>query len=150
MYLIPSRFYRRSLNDHKKLNEERFFNNLPGLSRDDTVSRFFTSGPSVDIEENNDEIIVHAEMPGLEKDDFSVDIIEDRLIIKGEKKRKEEKQERKYHWVESSCGTFERNIHLPCEIDPEKATAEYKNGVLLLQLPKIEAHRHKEIKIKFN
>lgn len=70
------------------------------------------------------------------------------LTIKGEKKQEREKKEENYHLIERSYGAFTRSIQLPAEVNSEKITASYKNGVLKIVLPKSEEARKKEVKIK--
>jgi len=106
--------------------------------------------PTVDMEEDDSEIRVTAEMPGLEKEDFKVEVLGDRLIIRGEKKAEREKREAGYFYSERSYGSFSRSLQLPAEVEVEKAKAEYKNGVLKLRLPKSETAKAKQIKVSLS
>ena len=115
----------------------------------DTFPELMTS-PAVDMEETDKEIIIRAEIPGLEKDDFSIELEQDHLILRGEKKQEKEEKDRNYHRVECSYGRFSRTIQLPCEIDANQANAEYKNGVLKITLPKAESARRKLIKVNIS
>jgi len=108
------------------------------------------ASPAVDMEETDKEIIIRAEIPGLEKDDFSIELEQDHLILRGEKKQEKEEKDRNYHRVECSYGRFSRTIQLPCEIDANNANAEYKNGVLKITLPKAESARRKLIKVNIS
>jgi len=105
------------------------------------------SSPAVDVEETDKEIIVRAEIPGMEKDEFSIELDQDYLILHGEKKQEKEEKDRNYHRVECSYGRFSRTIPLLCEVDSNHANAEYKNGVLKVTLPKSENTRRKQIKV---
>ncbi len=102
---------------------------------------------AVDLYEDKDDIIVKAEMPGLSKDDIDVNITDHLLILKGEKKKEEETNERDYYRSERVYGSFMRSIPLPVETDPQKAKASFKNGVLEVRLPKSEEAKKKEIKV---
>jgi HSP20 family protein len=102
----------------------------------------------MDIEETDTEIIVTAELPGLDKDDFTVDISGNRLRIRGEKKRSSEKQEHGYYYAERSYGAFARTVPLPCDIDADRATATSKNGTLRITLPKTEQAKANRIKVQ--
>jgi HSP20 family protein len=92
--------------------------------------------PAVDIAETDKEILVTAELPGLDEKDLDVSLRGNHLYIRGEKKaEKEEKGEHYYH-KESSYGAFHRAIHLPVEVEEDKIEATYKKGVLKITLPK--------------
>jgi HSP20 family protein len=92
--------------------------------------------PSVDVRENDKEIIVEAELPGMEQDDVDVTLRDGMLTVKGEKKseRKEEKDD--FHITERSYGSFQRSFRLPDTVDEEKITANLENGVLRVTLQK--------------
>jgi HSP20 family protein len=93
--------------------------------------------PRTDVSETDDEVLVTAEMPGLEKKDFELNLAGDRLTLKGEKRHeREEKEKGAVHRIERGYGSFQRTIQLPCEVVAEKAAAEYRNGVLTVTLPK--------------
>jgi len=102
--------------------------------------------PVVDIDETDDAFIVKAELPGVEKDDVSVNIDNGVLTIKGEKKTATE--DKKRHRVECTYGSFVRSFTLPQAIKTEKVEAKYKNGILNLTIPKSEEEKPKQIAIK--
>ncbi len=105
-------------------------------------------GPRVDLEEDENNIHVTAELPGLEKDDFSVEITGNRLMLRGEKKsEREERKEGNYYYAECSYGSFARAIPLPCEVDTDHAEGNYKNGVLRLRLPKSEQAKARRVNV---
>jgi len=99
---------------------------------------FFSGAPLVDLEETDDNLIVSAELPGFAKEDFSVELSGERLIIRGEKKRSSEKKGAGYYYAERSFGSFARVIPLPCETEHEGAKANFENGLLTVTLPKTE------------
>lgn len=107
-----------------------------------------TAFPAVDVEENDDEVIINAEMPGLSEKDFQVELQGQRLVLRGEKKIQQEKKDRSYYYAECQYGSFSRVIPLPCEVIGEKAEANYKNGVLQIRLPKSESAKAHRIQIK--
>jgi HSP20 family protein len=123
---------------------ERFFGQEPVFSRS-LFSRTFT--PVVDIVENENDIIVKAEIPGMEQKDLDVNLAGDVLTIKGEKKAEHEERGDNFHRIERSYGSFSRSLALPCEVQQDKAEANYKNGVLSLRLPKSESCKKKAVKI---
>jgi HSP20 family protein len=104
--------------------------------------------PSLDVAETKDEIVVKAEVPGMDPKDIDISLSDGLLTIKGEKKQEREEKEEDYHLVERSYGTFTRSIRLPKEVRRDKISASYKNGVLKVTLPKSEEAKQKEIKIK--
>lgn len=106
------------------------------------------STPALDLYEEKDEIVVKTELPGMAKEDIQVNITDHLLSIKGEKKREEETKEKNYFCSERSYGAVSRTVELPTEVQGEKARASFKNGVLELHLPKTEAAKKKEVKVK--
>jgi HSP20 family protein len=93
--------------------------------------------PHTDVRETDDEVLVTAEMPGLEEKDFEIQLSDGVLVLKGEKRHeREEKEEGAVHRIERSYGSFHRTIPLPCEVLADKATADYRKGVLTVTLPK--------------
>ena len=103
--------------------------------------------PPVDIYETDDAFVLKAELPGFRKEDVTIEMQENRLIIRGERKREEEVKEDKYHRIERAYGRFERSFWLPTTVDSEKIQATFKDGVLELRLPKSEAAKPKRIAI---
>ncbi|SRR5579875_19965 len=111
-------------------------------------SFFEEGGPALDVQETASEILVTAEMPGLDKDDFAVEISEDRLVLRGEKHRSGEEQGAGYYYAERTFGSFVRVVPLPCEIDTEHVKARYKNGLLRITLPKSANARARRVEVK--
>jgi HSP20 family protein len=112
-----------------------------------TPAVFFSGGPLIDMEETDDEIVVQAELPGLDERDFSVEISGERLLLRGERRYETEERRRGYYYAERSYGAFARAIALPCEVDADKATAKYKNGVLRVTLPKTARAKARRITV---
>jgi len=104
-------------------------------------------GPAVDVINEDDQVRVVAELPGLSKDDFTVKVEERRVYLEGE--RKDEREERRggYTYAERSYGSFSRIVPLPCEVLPDKAEASYRDGLLELRLPKSDAARSRRIRV---
>jgi len=97
--------------------------------------------PPIEVRERNNNVEVVAELPGMSKDDVKVEFSEDGLILEGEKRREREQEEGGVHRSERSYGRFYRTIPLPDGADPDKAKAEFKNGVLTVQVPVSEQKR---------
>lgn len=106
-----------------------------------------TGGPVIDVEETDNDVVVAAELPGLEKEDIAVEMHGDWLRIRGEKKQESEQRGQGYYYAERRYGAFSRTIALPCEVDADQAAASYKNGVLRITLPKTAAAKSRRIDV---
>ncbi len=104
--------------------------------------------PNIELYDRKGEIVVRAEIPGVDKKDIDLTITENALTIKGEVKRQEEVKEEDFYAAEIRYGSFSRTIPLPVEVDSEQARATYKNGILEIVLPKKEEAKPKEIKVE--
>jgi HSP20 family protein len=103
--------------------------------------------PPVDIYETDDALVMKAELPGFSKDDINIEMKENALVIRGERKREDEVKEGSYHRTERVYGAFQRSFLLPTTVDQEKVRASYKDGVLELRLPKVQAAQPKRIAV---
>ncbi len=103
--------------------------------------------PRLDMTETKDNIVVKADIPGLEPKDLDVSLIGDTLTIKGEKKEEKEEKDEHRHLVERRYGAFSRMVRLPAAVAPDKIKASFKNGVLTVTLPKTEEAKQKAIPI---
>ena len=104
--------------------------------------------PVVDLFEDKNDIVVKAELPGMEKENVEVKLTDHMLTIKGEKKKEEEVKEENYYRSERSYGSFIRTLELPADVHADKVKASFKNGILEVRLPKTEEAKSKEIKVK--
>ena len=104
--------------------------------------------PKVDLKETDKEFVLSAELPGIEKEELEVNITEDSVSIKGERKLEKEEKDEGYYFRESTYGSFQRVVPLPSEVVAEKAKAKLKDGVLMLTLPKSEESKRKGVPIK--
>ncbi|WP_420580157.1 Hsp20/alpha crystallin family protein [Reichenbachiella sp.] len=112
------------------LFNDRFFNN------DVTVGKSFT--PQVDISETEKAFELSFAIPGIKKNEVSIDLNEGQLIVSGERKFEEKKEEKNFHSVETRYGSFSRSFHLPDNIDANKVEAKYEDGLLNITIPKDE------------
>ena len=103
---------------------------------------------ALDISEDENNLIVKADLPGLKKEEIGISLEDNILTIKGERKSEEEKRDKNYHRVERSYGVFDRSIDLGLAVDETKIKATYKDGVLEMVLPKKEKPVSKQIEIK--
>ncbi len=104
--------------------------------------------PTIALRETEKDLVLTAEVPGLQKEDVDVNILEQSVTIRGERKEEKETKEQNYHYRESSFGSFQRVVPLPVPVVAEKAKATLKDGVLTLTLPKAEPSKPKGVKIK--
>ena len=93
---------------------------------------------AAEVLEDEREITVRLEVPGMEDDNFDLSVIEDFLVVRGEKRVQSDRQEGRFHVMECAYGMFERAIPLPAEVDGSAASARYRRGVLTVSLPKQE------------
>jgi HSP20 family protein len=103
--------------------------------------------PSVDIFENDNEVVVKAELPGMNAKDIEVKLENNVLMLKGERHFEKEAKEENYHRIEREYGTFSRSFSLPTAVNGDKVTADYKDGVLKIVLPKKEETKPRPIRI---
>jgi HSP20 family protein len=104
--------------------------------------------PLVDITEDEKEFLVQAELPGVKKEDVKVNVENGVLTICGERKFEKEEKSKKHHRVERAYGSFERSFTLPEGTDPARISAEFKEGLLCVHLPKDEKAKPKSIDVK--
>ncbi len=95
-----------------------------------------SSFPAMDLAETDNEILVTAELPGIDEKDLDISLRGNNLIIRGEKKAEHEEKGEHYYHKESSYGSFHRAVPLPMEVDEDKIEATYKKGILKIKLPK--------------
>lgn len=102
---------------------------------------------AAEVFDDDDKIVVRLEAPGLESSDFDLEVLDNYLVVRGEKQIERERTEGHYHVTECAYGRFERAIPLPEEVESTKARASYKNGVLRIELPKFASRRRRTIKV---
>jgi HSP20 family protein len=133
-----------SLQDRmNRLFDESVRNVKPG---DEALSSAIWS-PAVDIYETDDEVVVKAELPEVNQKDIDIQIENNTLILRGERKFNKETKKENFHRIERAYGTFSRSFTLPGTIDQEKTRADYKDGILKISMPKREGTRPKQIKV---
>lgn len=102
----------------------------------------------IDVSETEEEVVVSAEIPGVEPKDLDISVTGDVLTLSGEKRAEETKEEGKTSYTERIFGAFRRDVPLPSEVDAEKAEAEHKNGIVRIRLPKAVRVRPRRIEVK--
>ena len=104
--------------------------------------------PKLDVSETKDAFVVRAEMPGVDPKDLEIALTGDLLTLNGEKEKETLKNEERYHRVERAYGAFLRSVRLPMAVDGSMVTATFKNGVLVVTLPKTPASKGTTIPVK--
>ncbi len=125
--------------------EDDFFSNLIEDSKVDNCW-----SPRTNIRENKNEYLFKVELPGIKKEDIQIEVKEDVLTVKGERKEEKDIKEKEYHKIESFSGSFSRSFYVPKGIDEKKIKAQLKDGILELKVPKAEEKKIKQIPISIN
>jgi HSP20 family protein len=118
------------------------FSNLIDRFFDESLSRSggaaYSFVPRVDIVENDNAFEIHVAVPGMNKEDFKLDLNDNYLTVSGERKFTKEQKDKNFHSVETQYGTFSRSFSLPENVDAAKVNAKYVNGILEITVPKDE------------
>lgn len=106
--------------------------------------------PAVDVSESEKELLVSADLPGIDPKEVEITVKENVLTLTGERKNEKEQNEGSYHRIERAYGSFTRSFVLPSTVDESKVSAEFKDGVLRIHLPKREEVQPRKIEVKSN
>ncbi len=117
------------------------------VARRDSRLSMWNEYPTVDIYDNDENIVITAELPGIDKKDIVIDVKDGVLTLKGERSFENEVKDEKYYCRERTFGKFERVFRLPADVDPEKISADYKDGILKIDIPKPEEQKPKKIAV---
>ncbi len=117
---------------------------------DDSTGQMTAWPMRVDIREDENQIVIKADVPGMEQKDINVNVDNGQLTISGERKFDDEERKESYHRVERAYGRFSRSFQLPNTTDTGKISAVYKNGVLEVTLPKLEEAKPRSIQVRVN
>lgn len=104
--------------------------------------------PKIDVIDREHELVVKAELPGVEKKDLDVSMSDDTVTIKGSTAHEEKEEKGDYYRCEISRGTFSRTVPLPCQVDSTKARASFKDGILELTMPKASQAKRKRVEVR--
>jgi len=129
---------------------DRLFDNFFDNFEFGKSSELFPVNPLADIEETDKKYIVNLDLPGIDKKDLKIQLENNQIIVKGEKKQQKDYKDSNMICTERSYGSFQRTFSLPSEVKPSEIEAEYKDGVLKISLPRSEEVKRKEIPIKIN
>ena len=119
---------------------KKYFDDFPSFG----VNFENSFAPRIDISEKNDKILVEAEIPGVKKEDLKITLQDNILTIKGEKKKEEESKDKNYYRCERTYGSFSRSFTLPVEVNTEKVDAKFNDGMLKIELKKVEPKKAQE------
>jgi HSP20 family protein len=125
----------------------RLFEEMSGPKSEDQDIMAGAWAPSVDIYENENEVVLAAEIPGVDEKDVEIKIEDNNLTLRGERKFEKETKEENYHRIERSYGSFFRSFSLPSYIDQDRIEAEHENGVLKIRMPKRAELKPRKVKI---
>ncbi len=141
------RLYQRAAGAITRFTPGKKATNEPDESQEISIRSSGWGVLASEVFDDGDEIIVRLEIPGMDKNDLDIQVQDEHLVIRGERKVEREHKEGKYYVTERAYGQFERAIPLPDEVDADKAKASYKRGVLTVKCPKSENRRHKKIMV---
>lgn len=113
-----------------------------------TVSELAEKVPRIDIVERDNELLVRAELPGVEKDKLDISLTDDTVTIKATTEHEQKKEQGNYYCCEISRGEFARTLTLPAAVNTNQAKASFKNGILELTLPRREQTNRRNIKVE--
>lgn len=102
---------------------------------------------TAELREDNDVLVIKLEIPGMEPEQIDVDVVDDFLVVRGEKRVDREEAKGRYHIMECAYGSFERAVPLPMPVDPARTRARYRHGVLTITLPKLVAPHTRRIQV---
>lgn len=136
---------RKDQNNNPWAVMDRMFRNF--TNEEDWPGYAHNWAPAVDVSEKEEAVYVRAEVPGMSKDDIKLTVHDGTLTISGEKKQEKTDEKENYYRTERSFGSFCRTFSLPSTIKAEDIKANYKDGVLTIEMPKVEEAKPKEISI---
>lgn len=108
----------------------------------------FEGTPKVDVIDRDEEVVIHAELPGVNREDLDVSMTDDTVTIKCTSAHEEKEEKGDFYRREMSRGEFSRTVTLPCEVDDSKAKATFKDWIMELILPKVEPTKRRSIKVE--
>lgn len=104
--------------------------------------------PAVDMIDQKDEIVLRADLPGVDEKDIDVTVRDSTLTIRGERKEEKEEKKEDYYYAERAYGAFSRSLEVPAGVEPDKIKATFKKGVLEVHLPKAKETKGRKVDIK--
>jgi HSP20 family protein len=146
--LIPWRRAAGGWLEQMRHEMDEMFQRFAGEAEFGTGKRLMEWAPRIDVEETDKEIVVKADLPGVDPKDVEVTVRDNALVIRGEKKEEKEEKRKNYHRVERFAGQFFRAIPLPAGADAEKVSATGAKGVVTVTIPKAPGALPKKVPVK--
>ena len=125
-----------------------FWESFPESRREEDAPGMGTWQPLVDIYETEEMLVIQAELPGIKKEDISIEVKDNMLTLKGERNPGKKIKEENYYRRERAYGKFQRTFNISVVTDPDKIAARHKDGVLEIEIPKLREQRPTQIDIK--
>jgi HSP20 family protein len=125
---------------------DTFLQDMPAMAGVDMEGR--TWAPAVDVIDRKDELVVRADLPGLEQKDVEVEVQDGTLLLRGRRTEERDEKEENYQYSERWTGTFDRSIALPTGVDTEHVNATFKSGVLEVHIPKTGEYKPRRVEIR--
>ena len=125
---------------------DSLFESFWGLGRGEALKQAWS--PRVDVSETEGEVVISSELPGMKAEDVKITVTDGVVTIEGEKKEEQKTEGRTAHQVERVYGAFRRQFRLPSAVNADEITATYADGVLMVNLPKEEAAKARQIEVK--
>jgi HSP20 family protein len=104
--------------------------------------------PSLDVSETNGEVEARLDLPGIKPEEIDIQLSDNTLTVSGQRKEEKEEKGKTYHRMERRQGSFSRTVLLPCSVNEDKVSAQYKDGVLSIKMPKTEEAKARKIKVQ--
>ena len=143
MTLVRWNPYRELMNVHEQLN--RLFEEPGGQTSDSSYGGWF---PAIDLREEEKRFVIEADLPGVKKDDIQIEVENNVLTLRGERKFEHESKKENFHRIERAYGKFMRSFTLPSRIDASQITASQNGGILEIVIPKAKESLPQKIEIK--
>ena len=144
--LVPWRPFRNLEEMQRRFDEVLSWPLLPAVWRRMPVAEMGWA-PAIDVFEKDDKFVVKAELPGMKEEDIDVSVVGDTLTIKGERKAESEVKKDDYYYCERSYGSFSRSLAIPLNVDAKRIEANYEDGVLEINLPKVPEVKPKKVSV---
>src|SRR5438270_10517931 len=125
----------------------RLFQDSVGTGREETLATSGAFGPAVDVYEDEHNVTLKLEVPGIDDKDIDVRVENNTLMVRGERKFEKEEKEENFHRIERRYGSFVRTFKLPNTVDAEKVEASYEKGSLTITMAKRAEAKHRQIKV---
>ncbi len=134
---------------HYKVKTDEKDSGEKAVAKKSTDDDIATEGKlTIDVYQTPAEIVIESAIAGVKPEDLDIDVSNDSITIKGERRRDEKVEEENYFYQECYWGKFSRSIILPEEVDPDSASVNFKNGILTVKLPKLQKKKAKKLKVK--